>query len=198
MQDGMPDALTVIGTAARIERAWCEITTSERNLASLAISASVALAVCLAVGSPSLGAAAMCWGACGATLALAAVVDVHERRLPNTLLALALLTSLLPACLRADVGMAMRAVIGGALAGALLMIVRVARGVGMGDVKMAVVVGVSVGAIGWRLAPIAIGVAAAAGAAYGAARRQQRVAFGPALWFGWMSALVGLSTGWWS
>jgi prepilin signal peptidase PulO-like enzyme (type II secretory pathway) len=68
----------------------------------------------------------------------------------------------------------------------------------MGDVKMAVVVGVSVGCFGWRLALVAIAAAAAAGAAYGAVRRRPRVAFGPALWFGWMSALAGLSTGWWS
>ena len=198
MQDRMPNALTVIGTAARIERAWCEVTTPVRTVARLAIGASVALAVYLAVGTRSLGAAGTCWGVCGVVLALAAVVDVHERRLPNELLAAAGIASLLPMCLRGDAGMAFRALLGGSLAGVLLMTVRVARGVGMGDVKMAAVVGVSVGALGWRLALVAVGAAAAGGAAYGVARRRQRIAFGPALWFGWMSALVGLSTGWWT
>jgi prepilin signal peptidase PulO-like enzyme (type II secretory pathway) len=68
----------------------------------------------------------------------------------------------------------------------------------MGDVKMAGVVGVSVGCLGWAAPLVAVAVAATVGAAYGAVRRRERIAFGPALWFGWMSALVGLSTGWWS
>jgi len=198
MSDGMPNALTVIGTAARIEQAWGEVTTSVRNLARLAFGASLVLPGCLALRQPSVAWVASCWGVCGVLLALAAVVDVHERRVPNGLLTAATLTSLLPMCLRADAGMSVRAMIGGGLAGVLLMVVRVTRGVGIGDVKMAAVVGLDVGGLGWRLALVAVATAAGAGALYGAARRRQQVAFGPALWFGWMFALVGLSTGWWS
>jgi leader peptidase (prepilin peptidase)/N-methyltransferase len=198
MHDGMPNALTVIGTAERIERAWREVTASVRSLALLAILTSGVLTASLALKFPSLGAAAGCWGVCGTLLALAAVVDVHEQRLPNELLAMATLTSVLAMCWQADLAMSVRTVTGGVLAGSLMMSVRVVRGVGMGDVKMAMAIGLSVGAFGWRLAPIAIAVAATAAAGYGTIRRRQRAAFGPALWFGWMSALVGLSTGWWS
>jgi leader peptidase (prepilin peptidase) / N-methyltransferase len=198
MRDGMPNALTVNGTAARIERAWCEVAPTVRILVRMAVGGSALVAVLLASTSPSLGAAAACWGVCGALLAVAALVDVRERRLPNGVLAEALLTSLLPMCLRLDVAMSCRALLGGGIAMGLMLLVRVARGIGMGDVKMAGVVGVSAGCFGWRVALLAIAAAAAAGAGYGAARHRRSIAFGPALWFGWMSALVGTSTGWWS
>jgi len=193
MYDGMPNALTVGGTAARVQRAWQETTFSVRIATTVAIAGSGT--VC--VGLPFAGSKGW-WGVCGVLLALASLVDVCERRLPNPLLAFACAASLVPICLRADPAMAGRALLGGGLALGILAVVHVARGVGMGDVKMAGVVGVSVGCLAWTAALVAVACAATAGALYGLLWRRRRAAFGPALWFGWMSALIGLSTGWWS
>ena len=113
-------------------------------------------------------------------------------------LAVLVATLLVPACLLADSALALRSVVGALLAGSVVALVAVSRGVGMGDVKMAGVVGASVGGLDWRAPLVAVAIAAALAAAYGAATRQQRVAFGPALWLGWMSVLIGFSTGWWS
>ncbi len=92
MNDGMPNALSVIGTAARIETAWGRVTPSVRIMASIAV---VASATPVAWLTPA-GRAAGWWGVCGALLALAALVDVHERRLPDELLSFALVASLAP------------------------------------------------------------------------------------------------------
>jgi leader peptidase (prepilin peptidase)/N-methyltransferase len=193
MYDGMPNALTVGDTAARVREAWHETTFSVRIVTSVAIAGSGT--VC--VGLPVTGSKGW-WGVCGVLLALAALVDVRERRLPNPLLGLACAASLAPIYLSADPAMAGRALLGGGLALALLTVVHVARGVGMGDVKMAGVIGVSVGCLAWTAALVAVACAALAGAIFGLLWRRRSVAFGPALWFGWMSALIGLSTGWWS
>jgi leader peptidase (prepilin peptidase)/N-methyltransferase len=193
MYDGMPYALTVGGTAARVQRAWQETTFSVRITTMAAIAGSGTVSV----GLPVTGSKGW-WGVCGVLLTLAALVDVREHRLPNSLLALACASSLVPIGLRADPVMAGRALVGGGVAFAALALAHVARGVGMGDVKMAGVVGVSVGCLAWTAALVAVACAATAGALYGLLWRRRRVAFGPALWFGWMSALVGLSTGWWS
>jgi leader peptidase (prepilin peptidase)/N-methyltransferase len=193
MYDGMPNALAVGNAAARIEWAWGQVATSVRISTTTAILASSAIVV----GGSSSGVDGW-WAVCGVLLALAALVDVHEQRLPNGVLAFALLVSLVPICIRMDAVMAARATLGGLLAGGMLLVVQMARGVGIGDVKMAAVVGASVGSVGWRTPLVAVAVAAASGSVYGLVRRRRRVAFGPALWFGWMSALIGLSTGWWS
>ena len=90
------------------------------------------------------------------------------------------------------------ALLGMAVAAGLMLLVRLARGVGMGDVKMASVVGASVGAVtnGLLAAPIAIAVAALAAATYGLMARRQRLAMGPSLWLGWASAFAFVSIGW--
>ena len=193
MYDGMPNALTVNGTAARFERAWTQVSPLVRISTAAAVVLSAAVAA-----TPFASGVDGWWSLCGVVLALAAVIDVHERRLPNGLLTVALLASLVPTCLRADDAMALRAVCGGLLAGCLLMVARTGHGVGMGDVKMAAVIGVSLGCFGMAAPLLAIAVAATVGALYGFVRGRAQVAFGPALWFGWMSVLIGLSTGWWS
>jgi hypothetical protein len=82
--------------------------------------------------------------------------------------------------------------IGTAVAGGLMLMVRLSRGVGMGDVKMAGVVGASVGAGTGALvaAPMAIALAALSAAVYGLTANRRRLALGPSLWFGWAVALV--------
>jgi len=128
----------------------------------------------------------------GVLLAIAAFVDAHERRLPNRLLAVALAVTLVGAVLSLAGVVVVEAVVGMVIAGALMLCVRLARGVGMGDVKMAVVVGASVGASTTTVlaAPTAIASAAFAAATYGFIANRRQLPLGPSLWFGWAVTLV--------
>ena len=128
----------------------------------------------------------------GALLATAALVDAHERRLPNRLLAVALACALGGAALSVDGGVVLDALIGMTVGGGLLLCVRLTRGVGMGDVKMAAVVGASVGASTTVLlaAPSAIAIAAFVAAIYGHIANRRRVPLGPFLWLGWAATIV--------
>ena len=82
------------------------------------------------------------------------------------------------------------------LGGGLMLLVRLTRGVGMGDVKMAAVVGASAGAVALMAAPVALAVASFAGATFGVITRRQRLPLGPALWLGWAVALGACAAGW--
>ena len=132
----------------------------------------------------------------GVLLAGAAFVDSHERRLPNRLLAIALALALGGAVLSLTRAVILEAVVGMVIAGVLMLCVRLARGVGMGDVKMAAVVGASVGASTTTVlaAPIAIAIAAFTAATYGFIANRRRLPLGPSLWIGWAVTLV--ATGW--
>ncbi|WP_305788433.1 prepilin peptidase [Symbioplanes lichenis] len=125
---------------------------------------------------------------------LLAVVDVRCRRLPDRLVALlALLTSPLAALAPGDVP---RALLAAALTGtAYLMIALLpGRGLGLGDVKLATVLGFVLGFAGWPAVavgliaphlingPIAVGL--------WITRRVRSLPFGPALLAG---AVVGLA-----
>jgi leader peptidase (prepilin peptidase)/N-methyltransferase len=87
------------------------------------------------------------------------------------------------------------AAVGALVAGSAMMIVCLTRGVGMGDVKMAFAIGLALGPLGFMAAPLAIGIAALAAAAYGKAARRARLPLGPSLWFGW--AVVVATVGRW-
>ena len=132
----------------------------------------------------------------GTLLAVAAMVDVREHKLPNRLLLAGVLTVALVVLAASNVAIAVSAMLGMLIAGGLMMLVRLTRGVGMGDVKMAAVVGASVGAVELMAAPIAIAVAALAAATYGVITRRQRLPLGPALWLGWAVALGACAAGW--
>ncbi|MDO8390420.1 MAG: A24 family peptidase [Actinomycetota bacterium] len=137
----------------------------------------------------------VCTGVAGVVLATAALVDVHERRLPNRLLAAAGLLVLLAAA--AD-GRVAPSLVGALVAGGLLLVVRLARSVGMGDVKMATVVGAGVVREHPVAAPVAIAVAAMAGAGTGLVLRRSSLPFGPALWLGWAVAVILPVGRWWA
>lgn len=130
----------------------------------------------------------------------AALVDVHERKLPNRLVAIAAMASVLGALATGHPTTVAHCAVGGAVAGSLLMLVRLARGVGMGDVKMAAAIGASVGTLHAMAAPLAIAITAFVAAIYGTMARRARVALGPALWFGWAVAVAAspIVVGWWS
>jgi prepilin signal peptidase PulO-like enzyme (type II secretory pathway) len=74
------------------------------------------------------------------------------------------------------------------------------RGVGMGDVKMAAVIGASAGSVAPIAAPCALAITAVVAAIYGAATRRPTLALGPALWLGWAIGVAFAEpfTRWWS
>lgn len=182
----------LVGPAApltRVAQAW----NSARTGARAAWLAAGVVVMIVAAGSAE-PVSTIVTGWC---LLAAAMVDVRELGLPNELLLTGGATATLGAL---AVGRVSSALAGGAIAAGLLLWVRVQRGLGMGDVKMGAVIGVSVGASvdapGVLAAPLAIAVAALVAATWGLARRRHRLPLGPALWIGWAVALL-LPEGWW-
>ncbi|CAN5867943.1 A24 family peptidase [soil metagenome] len=91
----------------------------------------------------------------GWLLLVVAVIDIHTRRIPNRLtypLTPALLVVLgVGAVLEGTPGIALRALLGGLAAFALLLVLALInpRGMGMGDVKLAAFIGIGLGYLGW-------------------------------------------------
>jgi leader peptidase (prepilin peptidase) / N-methyltransferase len=123
---------------------------------------------------------------------------VYQRRLPNRLLAAALVAVMATAAAGATTEATVHAVVGAALGGGLVLAVRLTRGIGMGDVKMAAVVGASVGCVSLIAVPVTVALAAAAAAGVGLVWRRTSLPFGPALWLGWAVVLSATSMGWWT
>ena len=178
----------VRSTGDRVLAAWRHARPFARRSLIAACATSVALVGSLRTPAIVAGTTATV----GVLLAVAALVDVHERRLPNRLLAAGCAFALAGALLSSDSTVAIDAVLGLILAAGVMLCVRLTRGVGMGDVKMAAVVGASAGACTTSLlAPAtAIAIAALAGATYGFIANRQRVPFGPSLWFGWAATIA--------
>jgi prepilin signal peptidase PulO-like enzyme (type II secretory pathway) len=181
-------------TASRLDDAWHSTDDVVRR-AGVAAGATSCLVAML---TPVDGVVRLSCALVGVVLAAAALVDVHERRLPNRLLALGAVIALAGPVLTGDPRMLVRGLVGGMIAGISMLIVRLARGVGMGDVKAAAVLGVSVGTVNLVAAPLAIATAAFAAATYGLLAHRQRIPLGPSLWFGWAAALLVTSLGWWT
>lgn len=187
---------TALTTTVRVSRAWAAgtITTRRATLAagltSVAVTLHLSVPLVLSVGLAVAG----CITAC------AALVDLHELRLPNRLVGWALGASMAAAAL-ASLHALLRSAAGLMVAGGLMLAVRLHRGVGMGDVKLAAAVGAGTGAVAVPLAPLAVAVAALAAGCFGLATGRRRLPLGPALWMGWAVALalapVGTRMGWW-
>ena len=178
------------GTTDRVIAAWADAPPVARRAVAAACVISAALGS--AVSAPTT----VQWSIAvvGVLLAVAAMVDVQEHKLPNRLLLAALAFVTVGVLATSTVALAMSAMVGMLIAGGLMMLVRLTRGVGMGDVKMSAVVGASVGAIELLAAPIA--VAAFGAATFGMVTRRQRLPLGPALWLGWAAALGACAAGW--
>lgn len=121
----------------------------------------------------------------------AAVVDVHERRLPNMIVlgaAIAFVASVVAerairgveAAAHVDVA---HVLIGVAAFGGPLLVLHLASpaAMGFGDVKTAAVLGAATGAVDWQLAVSALAIAAGATAVVGLVRRAGTLPFGPGL-----------------
>ena len=180
------------GTTDRVVAAWANAHPVTRRAVVAACVTSAAL------GSAVTAPVAVRWSiaAVGVILAVAAMVDVHEQKLPNRLLLGALASVSLGVLGASNVAIAASATLGMLLGGGLMLLVRLTRGVGMGDVKMAAVVGASAGAVALMAAPVALAVASFAGATFGVITRRQRLPLGPALWLGWAVALGACAAGW--
>ena len=121
-------------------------------------------------------------------LVVLAVIDARTRRIPNRITypaAPVLVTLVLAAALlEGDPGIAVRSVLGGLAAGGSLLALALInpRGMGMGDVKLAVLIGLGLGALGWGhlLVGLFTRVPPRWGALAGAGRRPQPWAEGPA------------------
>lgn len=175
-------------TGERVTVAWHHARPLERHSLIAACITSIALVISLRPDAIVAGANAIV----GVLLATAALVDTHERRLPNRLLVHAFGLSIFGSLVSFDGAVIAASFLGLILSGGLMLSVRLTRGVGMGDVKMAAVVGASVGASTASLfaSAIAVAVAATAAAAYGLVANRKRVPLGPSLWFGWAATLA--------
>jgi leader peptidase (prepilin peptidase)/N-methyltransferase len=129
-----------------------------------------------------------------ALLVPAAVVDVHEHRLPDVWIATALGGFAAALAVDAAVG---SVDLPGVVAGALTMCAPIAvlhlaspAAMGFGDVKLSIVLGAALGTVDWRLALVALCAGGLLGATYGVATRRRTVPFGPFLVAGSLGALL--------
>ncbi len=182
-----------IATAERLRTAWNHASSVVRRASVLAAMTSVMVGA----AAPLPSGVRVSTAAVGVLLVLAALVDVHERRLPNRLLGTAALV-LVASTPWSAAGQVRSMIAGAAVAGGLLMVVRLLRGIGMGDVKAAAVVGASVGAISPTAAAVAVALTATVAAAVGFVARLRTLPLGPALWLGWAVVLLTNSKGWWT
>ena len=183
--DRSTDGHTALSTAARIGRAWVALPNTRRRLAG--IGALAALSLALGATRVIDIAPAIALALVGLLAGAAAVVDQHENRLPNTLLTLAL------------VPVAAAAVIGGAwtvvdvaismtMAAFPLWAVRYGKGLALGDVKFAAVLGAAVGLVHPFAGLAIVWCAALASGLFALATRRNRLALGPWLWAGYVAA----------
>ncbi len=182
-----------VATVDRVRTAWDHASSVVRRASVLAAITSVVVSAV----APLPFAVQVSTAAVGTLLVAAALVDVHQRRLPNRLLGAGTL-AMLASTPWVDAAVLVSMIAGGLLAGGLLIAVHLLRGIGMGDIKAAAVVGVSVGVVSAQAAVFAVAVAAAVGGLFGIAARRRTLPLGPALWLGWAAALLATSMGWWT
>lgn len=104
------------------------------------------------------------------TLAIASAIDLRSREIPNWLVAVAALAGL---CLAALANSLVPALLSGVLAGAPFLCVALVRpeGMGMGDVKLAAVLGIFLGQSVWVALAIGLALAGLSGALISLGRR---------------------------
>lgn len=126
-------------------------------------------------------------------LGAAAVHDLRTHRIPNRLLAWSAGGTVAAAALGGVPTLGVVA-LGGLLAGGPMLLVLLARGIGMGDVKMAGVIGGTGGLVHPLVGPASVMVMAFAVAVTGAVTGRRRWALGPWLWSAFVctSAAVAL------
>lgn len=145
------------------------------------VTAAIALLATLRVGIP-IGA-----GLAIALLTAAALVDVHERRLPDAIVlfsAIVFVVSLIAEQMHGSLDVSWTHVAIGmiALAGPILVLHLVApASMGFGDVKTAAVLGAALGTADWKLSLVALALGAGATATVALLIRAATIPFGPGL-----------------
>lgn len=182
-----------VATAERLRTAWDHASSVVRRASVLAAMTSVMVGA----AAPLPSGVQISTAAVGVLLVLAALVDVHERRLPNRLLAAAAV-AVVASMPWSTASQVQSTIVGAAVAGGLLASVRLLRGIGMGDVKAATVVGASVGAVSPTAAAVAVAITATVAAGVAFVARLRTLPLGPALWLGWAVVLQTNSMGWWT
>ncbi len=152
-------------------------------------------AAIVALSSPVSGDVPVASGLTIALMTTAALVDWHQRRLPDAIVQAAATVFVL-ACLAANTAGTSSSPAGIALGlavfGGPLLILHLAspRSMGFGDVKSAAVLGMAIGAVDWGLAAWALAAAAASTAVVGIASRRSTLPLGPGLVAGALSAVL--------
>lgn len=186
-----PHALTRHGAAAAVLAAWRGDGVLRRAFAPILVVAIVIAAV-------------LWWDAAGPALVIgpavslvvltaAALVDLAERRLPNTLvLAAAVPVAIVVAAPGAPGGDPTAALAGAAMCGGPLLATHLVApaGLGFGDVKAGAVVGGALGVISPVIAVTALLLALMATAVAGLTTGRRHLPFGPGLVIGATTALV--------
>lgn len=132
------------------------------------------------MGGPLTGAAMVAVAASIGTLVIAAEVDRRHARLPDGLLVAAVLPVLIVGLVASQLGAVALGAAYGAVPPAMLHLVS-PRGLGFGDVKLAAVLGATLGLAEPRLALVGVCLAAGTASAVALVRRRRAVAFGPYL-----------------
>lgn len=171
--------------ARRVANAWSTAAPAPRVAALAAVATSVWLG--LDAAHRLLGVGLLL---AGVALVAGALVDHVEQRIPNLVVAVALLAAMAAPVLAGHGRALVGAVVGGVVAGLALLVVRLARGLGMGDVKMGAAVGASSGSVVLLAAPVAVALSSFSVAVFGLVSGRRRVALGPWLWFGWAGSLA--------
>lgn len=180
---------TFVGTPTidllvRVDHAWAAQSARRRSLVLAGVSSGLAMAVAATSVVSVLVSTVLAFVA--VTAGAAAVVDVHEHRIPNRLLSLSTVAIVLAALIDApSLGVI---AFGAATASVPLWVVRYGRGLGIGDVKFAAVLGaagalvhpsVGIGVV-WFAAVFSVVVAYCSGTS--------RLAMGPWLWAGYLAS----------
>lgn len=174
-----------IDTIVRVDQAWTALPTQRRALVTGGASAGLAMALAATSVVPVLTAVVL--AAVSIAAGAAAVVDVHEHRIPNRLLSLSIVLVAIAALVeRGDtVG---DVVVSGLVASVPLWIVRYGKGLGIGDIKFAAVLGAAGGLVHPFTGLVVVWLAALSSGVFAAVQRRRRLALGPWLWAGFVGA----------
>jgi leader peptidase (prepilin peptidase) / N-methyltransferase len=175
------DAVVVAGPPLDAGRGSPLPIPSRRRLLGIAAALAVQFGVLLACATRHVALTAVGLVAVGLLLGVAANVDLLEHRIPNQLLTASAIVVLIVSSLSGGEVLADVA-LGAALAFIPLAVVLLTRGVGMGDVKMAAVLGAAGGLVHPLVGLATVFLMALCSGIVGLTTRRQRLALGPWLW----------------
>lgn len=182
--DAVPGTSTV-PVWARIEQAWRALSALRRMMVGVGVAGGLGIALAAARLVPVSSAVAI--GAVSLFAGAAAVVDVHEHRIPNRLLGMSLLMVAIAAVM-GGVDTTADVTIGLLIGSVPLFVVRYGKGVGLGDVKFAAVLGAAGGLLHPGVGLVAVWAAALASGLFVLTSDRTRLALAPWLWAGYVTA----------